>query len=354
MAGRGRKRQRGGGAPKHGRKATRTDFERKEIEQLTERIASGAPPPGSVDEQPNVDDGSYAGAKRFDELPLSQYTQQALAEHSFTELTAIQRAALPHALCGRDVLGAAKTGSGKTLCFLIPVRSLVTAHTCACVRECAGPMHARANAGTCTNAQCSRTCTRIDASSKLSCTRPWAHAAVGQAPAHATGRAAAPPCTRAPCSCRQHAARTCICDPAHCLIWRWSPQAVERLFRAQWTQLDGLGALVLAPTRELALQIFSDLRKVGARHSLSAGLLIGGKDVATEQSHIARARHAPPACSGSVVGARYRNRPGSAELLRRCWPQLAEAHGSGRASIAARRVADGCAWPCLALPPHGR
>src|SRR2546423_1518444 len=36
-------------------------------------------------------------------------------------MTDIQRAALPHALCGRDVLGAAKTGSGKTLAFLIPV-----------------------------------------------------------------------------------------------------------------------------------------------------------------------------------------------------------------------------------------
>ncbi|CAN6175581.1 unnamed protein product [Urochloa humidicola] len=36
-------------------------------------------------------------------------------------MSEIQRAALPHALCGRDVLGAAKTGSGKTLAFVIPV-----------------------------------------------------------------------------------------------------------------------------------------------------------------------------------------------------------------------------------------
>lgn len=36
-------------------------------------------------------------------------------------MTAVQRAALPHALAGQDVLGAAKTGSGKTLAFLIPV-----------------------------------------------------------------------------------------------------------------------------------------------------------------------------------------------------------------------------------------
>ena len=48
--------------------------------------------------------------------------QAGLVDAGFTALTAIQRAALPHALPGRDVLGAAKTGSGKTLAFLIPVR----------------------------------------------------------------------------------------------------------------------------------------------------------------------------------------------------------------------------------------
>ncbi len=46
-------------------------------------------------------------------------------------------------------------------------------------------------------------------------------------------------------------------------------QLVEKLYRLSWTRLDGLGALVLTPTRELALQIFEELvkvRVVGARH----------------------------------------------------------------------------------------
>jgi ATP-dependent RNA helicase DDX10/DBP4 len=47
--------------------------------------------------------------------------QAGLAAAKFTTLTAVQRAAIPHALAGRDVLGAAKTGSGKTLAFLLPV-----------------------------------------------------------------------------------------------------------------------------------------------------------------------------------------------------------------------------------------
>ena len=47
-----------------------------------------------------------------------------LTDSNYTVMTEIQRAALPHALAGRDLLGAARTGSGKTLAFLIPVRNL--------------------------------------------------------------------------------------------------------------------------------------------------------------------------------------------------------------------------------------
>lgn len=42
----------------------------------------------------------------------------------------------------------------------------------------------------------------------------------------------------------------------------------------------------MTPTRELALQIFDELRKVGRRHVYSAGLLIGGKSVKEEQQFV--------------------------------------------------------------------
>lgn len=63
----------------------------------------------------------YAGATRFDQLPLSKKTVDGLRDAGYVEMTDVQRATLPHALCGRDILGAAKTGSGKTLAFVIPV-----------------------------------------------------------------------------------------------------------------------------------------------------------------------------------------------------------------------------------------
>lgn len=39
--------------------------------------------------------------------------------------------------------------------------------------------------------------------------------------------------------------------------------------------MDGVGAVVITPTRELAYQIFETLRKVGFHHDFSAGLIIG-------------------------------------------------------------------------------
>jgi ATP-dependent RNA helicase RhlE len=57
----------------------------------------------------------------FAELPLSSALQRKLAAVQFINLTPIQERAIPPALEGRDVLGTAQTGTGKTLAFLIPL-----------------------------------------------------------------------------------------------------------------------------------------------------------------------------------------------------------------------------------------
>ena len=84
--------------------------------QLVEKCAALAPPRGS----------SYAAYRphlpsKFDELPVTEGTKKGLAGAGFERMTEVQRAAIPHALAGRDVLAAARTGSGKTLAFVVPV-----------------------------------------------------------------------------------------------------------------------------------------------------------------------------------------------------------------------------------------
>jgi len=62
----------------------------------------------------------------FSELPLSSALQQKLAAAQFTNLTPIQEHAISPALEGRDVIGTAQTGTGKTLAFLLPLMELLS------------------------------------------------------------------------------------------------------------------------------------------------------------------------------------------------------------------------------------
>ncbi|XVF70636.1 hypothetical protein PTKIN_Ptkin11bG0178800 [Pterospermum kingtungense] len=173
----------------------------QEIEVLNEWIGAQKPESGSnplslepfkpkspigriVDPQEgSVSFSRYAGARKFYELPISKRTKNGLEASGYKKMTDIQVASLPHALCGRDILGAAKTGSGKTLAFVIPV--------------------------------------------------------------------------------------------------------LEKLYKERWGPEDGVGSIIISPTRELAGQLFDVLRAVGKFHNFSAGLLIGGrKGVDTEKERV--------------------------------------------------------------------
>ncbi|KAJ7326318.1 ATP-dependent RNA helicase dbp-4 [Mycena albidolilacea] len=122
--------------------------------------------------------------KTFAELPISEPTKRGLKKAFFVNMTEIQTQSLPVSLKGKDVLGAARTGSGKTLSFLVPV--------------------------------------------------------------------------------------------------------LEILYRRKWGPSDGLGALVISPTRELAIQIFEVLRSIGPFHTFSAGLVIGGKNLKDERDRLSK------------------------------------------------------------------
>ncbi|KAF2761520.1 DEAD-domain-containing protein [Pseudovirgaria hyperparasitica] len=131
----------------------------------------------------DVKNGTF---KDFADLPLSEPTKSGLKAAHFSAMTDIQAKAIPLALKGADILGAAKTGSGKTLSFLVPV--------------------------------------------------------------------------------------------------------LENLYRAQLVGQDaGLGAMIISPTRELAIQIFEVLRKIGGKgHLFAAGLVIGGKSLKDEANALER------------------------------------------------------------------
>lgn len=59
--------------------------------------------------------------QHFDELGLPEALNHTLQHMKFTTPTPIQAQAIPHALKGRDVLGSARTGTGKTGAFGIPL-----------------------------------------------------------------------------------------------------------------------------------------------------------------------------------------------------------------------------------------
>lgn len=63
---------------------------------------------------------------------------------------------------------------------------------------------------------------------------------------------------------------------------------LEILYRRKWGPQDGLGALIISPTRELAVQIFEVLRSIGCFHGFSAGLVIGGKSLKDERDRLSR------------------------------------------------------------------
>lgn len=62
----------------------------------------------------------------FEQLQLIEPIRRALSEQGYTQPTAIQAGAIPPALEGRDVLGSARTGTGKTCAFAVPILQRLT------------------------------------------------------------------------------------------------------------------------------------------------------------------------------------------------------------------------------------
>jgi ATP-independent RNA helicase DbpA len=76
---------------------------------MTEIIPPASPPAAS------------AAGRSFNELPLSPSMLETLQQLEYLTMTPIQAASLPIALAGHDLIAQAKTGSGKTAAFALPL-----------------------------------------------------------------------------------------------------------------------------------------------------------------------------------------------------------------------------------------
>ncbi|WP_408858586.1 DEAD/DEAH box helicase [Acidiphilium sp. PA] len=80
--------------------------------------------PGDANDAPETDAGCEASG--FAALGLSEPVLKALAEKGYLSPTPIQAQAIPMVLMGRDVLGCAQTGTGKTASFTLPMLDILS------------------------------------------------------------------------------------------------------------------------------------------------------------------------------------------------------------------------------------
>ncbi len=63
----------------------------------------------------------YVPVRSFNDMPLHKALKAAIAQKGFTTPTEIQDKTMDHLLLGKDLLGIAQTGTGKTGAFLVPI-----------------------------------------------------------------------------------------------------------------------------------------------------------------------------------------------------------------------------------------
>ena len=79
---------------------------------------------------------------RFDTLALDPKLLRAVADSGYTSMTPIQAKAIPIVLAGRDVMGAAQTGTGKTAAFTLPLLQKMLRHENASASPARHPVRA--------------------------------------------------------------------------------------------------------------------------------------------------------------------------------------------------------------------
>src|SRR5437868_1420736 len=94
-----------------------------------------------TDANPTVDFEPVPPA-RFDTLSLDDKLLRAVATQGYATMTPIQAKAIPIVLAGRDVMGAAQTGTGKTAAFSLPLLHKMLRHENASMSPARHPVRA--------------------------------------------------------------------------------------------------------------------------------------------------------------------------------------------------------------------
>ena len=97
-----------------------------ETNEIAETAAESAPAPVSTEsDYPDVEAPVDEAPSGFEALGLSEPILRAIAEMGYVNPTPIQQQAIPFVLMGRDVLGCAQTGTGKTASFTLPMLDIL-------------------------------------------------------------------------------------------------------------------------------------------------------------------------------------------------------------------------------------
>ena len=124
-SGRRRRRGRRGGRGRGGRGAESSNGSAPD-EALADTPGAASPATAEADRDepgPVVDPSDFPQA--FAELGISERSLTAVARMGFSEPTPVQERAIPALMSGRDVVGIAQTGTGKTLAFGIPMAEVL-------------------------------------------------------------------------------------------------------------------------------------------------------------------------------------------------------------------------------------
>ena len=91
---------------------------------------------------PQCDNDRLTMSASFSQLSLAEPLARAVAEMGYESMTPIQAQAIPVVLTGRDVMGAAQTGTGKTAAFSLPLLQRLLKHENASTSPARHPVRA--------------------------------------------------------------------------------------------------------------------------------------------------------------------------------------------------------------------